>query len=232
MPSPKIIGILGGMGPYATLSFYKKILDLTKAKNDWDHFHTVIDMNTKVPSRSRHHLYGEGSPVPAMIQSCIKLEEYPVDVIVVPCNSASYYIPSIQPSVKIPIINIMEVAVEELIKIFPDFKNVAVLGGVITYENKTYEPYLNKYGIRYIHHSSQFQKKIVQLIEEIKLNEPTNITNKNFKALLSEIQENYQIDAVILGCTEFGCLTNTELTIPIVDSSSALAGYLVSSCHD
>ena len=57
------IGILGGMGPYATNFFFKRILDLTPVKMDKDHFHTIIDNNVKIPSRTRAVKYNEQSPV-------------------------------------------------------------------------------------------------------------------------------------------------------------------------
>ena len=222
------VGILGGMGPYATMAFYHKILQYTPAKKDWDHVRVIIDVNTKIPSRSRHHLYNEASPVPAMIESCKKLENYPVDLIVIPCNSASFYIPKIQPLIEIPILNIVDITVDELKKKLPSVKRVAVWGGVVTYDQRIYESYLRKSGIDYIHHSQKFQKQIEKIIEQIKCNESVEIINQNFKQLISQTHFEQKTDAVILGCTEFGCITNLDLNIPVIDSSSALARYVSS----
>jgi hypothetical protein len=85
----KRIGILGGMGPYATVIFMKNILDMTDAEKDWEHIHTIVDNNTKIPSRSRAILFNETSPLDGMLESCKKLESYTVDTIVIPCNSES-----------------------------------------------------------------------------------------------------------------------------------------------
>ena len=41
MTNHKVVGVLGGMGPYATLLFYENILNLTDADKDWDHVHLV-----------------------------------------------------------------------------------------------------------------------------------------------------------------------------------------------
>ncbi len=65
----KSIGILGGMGPYATVHFYKRILELTPIIKDKDHFRIFIDSQVKIPSRTRAILYNETSPVPEMIKS-------------------------------------------------------------------------------------------------------------------------------------------------------------------
>jgi len=61
------IGVLGGMGPYATLHFLKRILDLTPVTKDRDHFRIITDNNVKIPSRTRAVKYGEKSPVDDMV---------------------------------------------------------------------------------------------------------------------------------------------------------------------
>ena len=108
MTNHKVVGVLGGMGPYATLLFYENILNLTDADKDWDHVHLVIDNNTKIPSRTRALLFGEKSPYDCMLESCEKLENYPVDIIVIPCNSAQNWIPDLQKKIKTPIMIVME----------------------------------------------------------------------------------------------------------------------------
>ena len=76
MKEQKTIGILGGMGPYATVYFYKQILDSTPVKKDWDHFRILIDSNVKIPSRTRAVLYNETSPVPDLINSINDLQPF------------------------------------------------------------------------------------------------------------------------------------------------------------
>lgn len=50
----KIIGIIGDMGPDATVDLYKKIIKATKAKKAQEHFHVIIGSNTKIPDRQNH----------------------------------------------------------------------------------------------------------------------------------------------------------------------------------
>ena len=47
----KVVGVLGGMGPEATVDFMTKVIALTPADNDQDHIHMIIDHNPTVPSR-------------------------------------------------------------------------------------------------------------------------------------------------------------------------------------
>ena len=63
----KTIGIMGGMGPMATVDLMQKVIVATKAIKDQEHIHTVIDNNTNVPDRSEC-IFGKGpSPVPEMV---------------------------------------------------------------------------------------------------------------------------------------------------------------------
>ena len=60
----KIVGILGGMGPYATIDFMQLVLELTPAKSEKDHIHTIVDSNPAMPSRTRDYLFNEEEPSP------------------------------------------------------------------------------------------------------------------------------------------------------------------------
>src|ERR1700736_4074186 len=103
----KVVGVLGGMGPHATAAFFRTLLNITPAQKDWDHLRVVIDDNPHIPSRTRSLLFGEASPVPGMLESCKKLESYPVDLIALPCNSAAVFLPELQPQLRVPILNIL-----------------------------------------------------------------------------------------------------------------------------
>ena len=43
------IGVLGGMGPEATILFQRRLVKVVPAKEDQDHIPLLIDMNTQVP---------------------------------------------------------------------------------------------------------------------------------------------------------------------------------------
>ena len=135
----KTVGVLGGMGPYAALAFCTHILNMSGAKKDWEHIRTVIDNNSHIPSRTRHLLYNENSPVHGMIESAQKLAAYPVDFIVIPCNSACYFLDQVQPHVSVPLLNITKICSHSLSSTFPKPQKCLVLGGYVTYTMKTYE---------------------------------------------------------------------------------------------
>ena len=104
----KTIGIIGGMGPMATVDLYRKIVDYTAASKDSEHIHVYIDSNTDIPDRTEAILHGGKDPVPEMVGSAIRLECMGADFLLIPCNTAHYFYDKICPMVHIPILNMLE----------------------------------------------------------------------------------------------------------------------------
>ena len=222
----KVVGILGGMGPYATVMFLKNIMNITDTKKDWDHIRTITDNNVKIPSRSRAILYNEESPLETMVESCLQLQKYPVDIIVIPCNSACFWVSEIQKKVKIPIINIVDVSTERLVASHQPMR-VTVLGGAVTYEKELYKKSIERFGIEYVKPTEKIQEKIVQMIETIKLGVEIEGLKEKFLKIIRQLIEKNKIDGVILACTEFTLFKSISCSIPIIDSSLSLAQFVV-----
>lgn len=224
---PKTVGILGGMGPYATSAFFQTLLTLTPAAKDWDHLHIIIDNNPKIPSRTRHILYGETSPFDGMLASCRQLEKYPVDLIAVPCNSAAIFIPQLQAQLRIPLLNIIEIASGALAREHPRVKRVAVFGGHVTHHLRTYRPALQAFGMELVEHGSEIQTEVEQLIESLKLGRASPVHVAALRDLLARVETRYGAEAAISACTEFGCIPRPDCPVPLIDSSCELARYVV-----
>src|SRR2546428_13639792 len=106
--SQKVIGVLGGLGPWATLDLFEKILRLTPAKADQDHLRIIIDNNPKIPDRSPAIL-GEGEdPTPGLIATAQNLQQAGADFLVIPCNTAHFFYDRIVTAVSIPVLHIMD----------------------------------------------------------------------------------------------------------------------------
>lgn len=117
------IGILWGMWPEATIDLEREIIKRTPALTDQDHIHIRSDNNPQIPPRVQHVLYWEGlSPAPVIIQMAKWLESWDCKLLVMPCNTATYYLPEIQKKIKTPILNIVQEAVEDIFRKRPNFK--------------------------------------------------------------------------------------------------------------
>ncbi|CAK0757092.1 aspartate racemase [Gammaproteobacteria bacterium] len=220
-----VVGVIGGMGPYATLSFFKCLLDNTPSKKDRDHLHVIIDNNPKIPSRTRAFLFNKDDPVPAIVKSANSLKFAGADFLVMPCNSAHYFLERVREQVDIPFINMIEKTCREVLILGP--KSVGVLAGEVTVKGRLYEQFLEKYGIKVLQVSDKEQVTVRNIIEEVKNNSVTSNTRKHFQELLGILEE-MGADVIVLGCTELPFVVEgISTSLPIVDSAEALAKAVV-----
>ena len=125
--SKKTIGILGGMGPEATLDCFGKIIKNTPAQKDQDHLRVVIDSNPSVPDRTAAIIGNGRSPVPVMAEGCQALEKAGADFIIIPCVSAHFFIDEIQRQANLPILSIFDAVAESITRDYHKVKTVGLL---------------------------------------------------------------------------------------------------------
>ena len=107
------IGVLGGMGPEATILLQQKLIRKVPAKDDGDHVPLLIDMNPQVPSRIAHLIEGRGEdPGPTLAAMARRLETAGAAALAMPCNTAHYYAHSITSAVDIPLLNMVTLAAD------------------------------------------------------------------------------------------------------------------------
>ena len=225
----KVIGILGGMGPEATLDCFGKIIKNTPAKSDRDHIRVVMDSNPGIPDRIAAIL-GEGeSPVSALIAGCRGLEKAGADFIIIPCVTVHFFLPQIQAQTPLPILSIFDAVAEAIQGDFPAAKTVGLLGTVATVESGLIQKRLAQEKIHTLVPDSAQQSKIVDAIKDIKDTRPSRtkseITNALIEAARSLIdKEPDGADAIIAGCTEIPlALAQEHLPVPYFDSLTILA---------
>src|SRR4030042_3354613 len=140
----KIIGILGGMGPEATIDLFYKIIKSTPAEKDQDHLRIIIDNNPKIPDRTAAILGKAEDPLPALQETAQNLEKAGADFIIIPCNTAHYFLSSIQESVNIPVLNMLEETAKETKKRIPQIKKVGLLASIGVYKSEIYHQHFKK----------------------------------------------------------------------------------------
>ena len=123
----KTIGILGGMGPEATVDCFAKIIKCTPAKKDQDHLRVLIDSNPKIPDRPAA-IIGKGkSPVPAMVQGCHSLQLAGADFIIIPCVAAHFFLEEVRQQARLPILSIFDEVAETIAREHPRMQAVGIL---------------------------------------------------------------------------------------------------------
>lgn len=102
------VGVLGGMGPDATVDFMARVLALTPASADQEHLHLLVDQNPHIPNRQRA-LAGEGEdPGPVLAAMAARLEACGCNFLVMPCNTAHAFAAEISAAVEIALISIID----------------------------------------------------------------------------------------------------------------------------
>ncbi|MGV8146415.1 MAG: aspartate/glutamate racemase family protein [Alkaliphilus sp.] len=228
----KTVGILGGMGPEATMNFFKRIIELTVASCDQEHIPMLIDNNVLIPDRTAY-LLGEGeNPLMYILKSAMKLEMMGADLIVMPCNTAHYFHDDIKKFVKTPFINMID-GVARYIKQNFNVGKVGLLATGGTYSSEIYANTFKKFDISIVTPCVEVMKELMAIIRDIKKGNKEECFKELKKIILSFKEQG--IDIIILGCTELsllrGSLTKDEqidkASINLIDPVDILARKVV-----
>ncbi len=225
----KTIGILGGMGPEATLDCFDKIIKNTPAAKDQEHLRVIIDSNPKVPDRTAA-IIGDGeSPVPVMVAGCRALERAGADFIIIPCVSAHVFLADIQQLIELPILSIFDAVAETIARDYPEIKSVGLLGTTGTVSGGLFQKRLAQEEIKTLVPDDGMQSKIMAAIYDIKKahasrtrSEITSDLIAAAESLISRKPEGAR--GIIAGCTEIPlALRQEHLSIPYFDAVTILA---------
>ena len=221
--SEKIIGILGGMGPEATADLYLRIIRATNVKRDQDHPRVIIYSNSKVPDRTTAILEAGPSPLPELIRAGKRLEEAGADFIIIPCNTAHYFIDQLQKELRVPILNMIRLSAGKAEESYPKVRKAGLLASDGTVKSGLYRSAYGVAGIDIMEPSPERQtevmKAIYQYIKAGNLIDGGLLLHGVAKDLVAAGAE-----MIICGCTEVSLvLKEGDLTVPILDPLQILA---------
>ena len=115
MSTHRAVGIIGGMGPEATVELMRRVTARTRAEDDADHVHLLIESNPKIPSRIAHLIEGTGpDPLPEILRVARNLEGAGAEALAIPCNTAHHYAQDIQAAVTIPLLHMVKLTVARI----------------------------------------------------------------------------------------------------------------------
>ncbi len=219
----KTLGILGGMGPLATVDLMTKIIALTPAQKDQDHIHMIVDNYPQIPDRTEAILGKGTSPLSFMIDSAKRLEAAGADFIAIACNTAHYYVDDIQDSVNIPIMSMPK----ETVKFIDTagFKTIALLATDGTISTNLYQESLRKRGFTVVVPDKLTQVSIMEGIYAVKSGD----LNKGKKLFLhaSKTVIEQGAEAIIAACTEIPLVLSVLDGTSLIDPTQILAKKIV-----
>jgi aspartate racemase len=224
----KVVGILGGMGPEATVDLMSRVIRATSARDDIDHIRMLVDNNPKVPSRIRALIEKNGeSPLECLQDMARRLESWGVDFLAIPCNTAHYYHRGVQKAVRIPLLDMIDLSVNFMTAQIPDLKTVGLLASSAVFDLGLYEQRFADAGVSLMAMYSDDQEKVMTAIRKIK----TSSYGPEVVIMIQEVADKlarHGAQALLVACTEISIIGG-QITpaVRMFDASQILAEAIV-----
>ncbi|MEM3941039.1 MAG: amino acid racemase [Thermoplasmatales archaeon] len=227
-----LLGILGGMGPEATVYFFRKIVRMTDARVDQDHIPILIFNNPHIPDRTLAYLGKGESPLPALLGSIKKLEEAGANLIAIPCHSAHLWLSEMRNSTTAEILSMVDITVKK----FGKKDKVGLIGTNLTILSKLYESPLIERGVEVV--LPEDQNEVMKQIRLIKAGDIERARVHLLKIANDLIDKG--ATHILAACTEIPlALRKNDFTVPFIDPMEDLAaecilrmGYNLRKIHE
>jgi aspartate racemase len=123
------VGILGGMGPQATVLLMSRLIAAVPARDDADHIPLIVDQNPQVPSRIRFLIEGQGEdPAPTLAAMTRRLEQAGAEALAMPCNTAHHFAEAIRAASGLPFLDMVAASVDQARALVGGKGPVGILG--------------------------------------------------------------------------------------------------------
>jgi aspartate racemase len=221
-PVHRVVGVIGGMGPEATLDLMRRVLAKTPAQDDQDHIHLIVESNPKIPSRIAHLIEGTGAdPTPELIRIAVNLQRAGAEALAIPCNTAHAYAHSIRRAISIPLLDMVLLSVDQIAS-SRRVARVGLLASSAVLATELYTKAFAGYGIAVVH--PERQDEVMSLIKAVKRGE----TGSSIQAALARVALDLanQADVLLIGCSELSVIA-AGVTAPFVDSLDVQAQAIV-----
>ena len=198
-----VIGVLGGMGTYATIHLFQQYAEVFPAEKEWERPRIIIDNRCTMPSRVRAFLYNEKKDqlVAEMTESLQFMVNAGCNKIILACNTSHLFLPLIYqnvPELEEKVVHIIHASVDRIVK--DKISEVYLLGSEGTIESNIYQNALKNVGVKCLVPDKEEYSQIRECIEAVK----QNIYTDQVKNIFIKMVNRY--DACILGCTELPIL--------------------------
>lgn len=224
----KMAGIIGGVGPMATVRLMQRIIQMTDASKDQEHIPLTVYHWPQIPDRTAF-LEGRSGEDPAawICEAARKLEGQGVNMIVIPCLTAHSFWEKIQACVSIPVVNAAEECGNLLRKSGVSIAGILATDGTI--HQQVFQSALQKRGINSVFPSDRMQKKLMELIySDIKAGK--SVSACTFQEICGQLKEK-SVQTIVLGCTELSLIPKELISCgSYLDAVDVMAKCVVENC--
>ena len=219
----KVLGVLGGMGPAATLDFLAKLQAATPVKREQDHLRVLVDINPKVPDRN----VGDSDPGPILAAMAAGLRDGGAEVLAIACNTAHAYAEAVLAS-GLPLVDMLEAA--GLAAHAKGATIVGVLGTSLALG--LYRDRFSTMGLEVVMLDDHEQVEFMALLYRIKQGDVGEASRETMAALAHRLVGK-GAQGVVAGCTEVPLVLGAaDLSVPFLDATEELARRCVAVCLD
>ena len=226
-----MLGVLGGMGPLATVDFMDKVVRNTSATCDQDHIEMIVCSATGVPDRTAAILDQGSDPLPAMLDALRRLERSGATRIAIPCNTAHHWYDALQAKSPVPILHIVDAVADACVERGMRGTTIGVLATDGTVHAGIYQKRLANSGFACLIPDRKAQAEVMQAIRLVKaghIDQAAAALVREARALVAA-----GCSHVAMACTEIPLALATvdaELREKLLDPTELLARACVKSC--
>jgi len=225
-PRKPVVGILGGMGPEATVDLMRRVIAATPARDDCDHLHMIVDCNPDVPSRIAALVEGTGeNPAPELARMAQRLETAGAEMLAIACNTAHGYADDIRAAVSIPLIDMIELTADAVAALTLTRRRVGLLASTAVLKIGLYARALERRSIAVV--APARQDELMGVIKAVKRGETGQRSREALARIAAELMED-RVDLLLIACTELSVLADSlGADMPSVDALDVLAQEIV-----
>lgn len=225
----KTIGIMGGMGPEATLHMYDLILTHTDAGTDQDHIHVIINSYPQVPPRTDAILGTGPSPTPFLVKGVEALLSAGADFVVMPCVTAHYFIPEVREEITFDFVSLLDEAGKWAAKV-PGIRTAGLIASAGAIEARLFHEAFAAQGIGILTPEAQDLSRSMEAVfgpGGIKAGHTTGEPRDKILSAAHALIER-GAEAVIAGCTEIPLVLGAEdISVPLIEPMTIAAGVCI-----
>lgn len=222
----KTVGVVGGMGPAATVEFMARLVRATPATRDEDHLRVLVDSDPRIPSRTLALLDGGPSPAPRLCEMARGLERAGAELLVMPCNTAHAFLGAMRDAVRIPILDIRCEAAA-CVAAGP----AGLLATEAVVRTGLYDGAFRARGLDVVYPSPQDQDDVTSQIAAVKAGKPLGALRRRLAAVVERLAA-AGARTLVIGCTEISLLHQATPSLPSVDALDALVAATVREALD
>lgn len=226
MTAPRRIGVIGGMGPEATVLLMQRVIRAVPAIDDSDHIPMIVDNNPQVPSRIDALIHGTGTdPGPVIAAMARRLQDYGARALVMPCNTAHHYAPAIRAAVTVPFLDMVSLSASRAADLSAPGGRIGILASPAVRNVGLFDAALTAVGRQACYPENA--DDMLAAIRDIKRNGPSDATRQT----LAQAARNLHRQGAacnLVACSEFSLIADAASDqAPSLDTLDVLVAEIV-----